>query len=64
MNGFQPNPLGFAPIIAKWNDQPGNNARSYALAIMPDGAVRFDISHNGHFSCATNQLSTPTATSA
>ena len=46
-NGLQ---AGFAPILAKWEDISGNY-RSYALAVLPDGSVRFDISHTGQFSC-------------
>ena len=48
-NGLQ---AGFAPIVAKWEDISGDY-RSYVLAIMPDGSVRFDISHTGKFSCGS-----------
>jgi len=43
----------FAPIMAKWNDQNLQKKRSYALAITPDGSVRFDVSHTGGFSCGS-----------
>ncbi|HEY2018036.1 MAG TPA: LamG domain-containing protein [Bryobacteraceae bacterium] len=49
-------PLGnvtFAPIAAKWSDAGNDQLRSYALAITPDGSVRFDVSHTGHFSCGS-----------
>ncbi|SPF53271.1 hypothetical protein SBA4_5520005 [Candidatus Sulfopaludibacter sp. SbA4] len=46
-NGHQ---VGFAPIAGKWADiGHNNNQRSHALAVMPDGSVRFDVSHNGQF---------------
>ena len=48
-NGLQ---VGFAPIVAKWEDISGNY-RSYVLAVMHDGSVRFDISHTGKFSCGS-----------
>lgn len=40
----------FVPVAAKWNDE-GTSQRGYALAITPDGSVRFDVSHNGGFNC-------------
>jgi hypothetical protein len=38
----------FAPIVSKWNDL-GVAQRSYFVAVLPNGTVRFDVSTNGLF---------------
>ncbi|MBI4908532.1 MAG: LamG domain-containing protein [Acidobacteria bacterium] len=40
--------IEFTPVAAKWNDL-GVNQRSYMLAVMPFGALRFDVSRAGFF---------------
>jgi hypothetical protein len=43
----------FAPVVSKWNDL-GVDERSYFLAIIDDGKLRFDVSTNGLFLGAGN----------
>lgn len=41
-------PTEFAPVVSKWRDISGNE-RAYALTVVPDGSVRFDVSHTRFF---------------
>ncbi len=42
-------PPEFAPVVSKWNDLGFVNLRSYFLAVIPSGKLRFDVSTNGGF---------------